>query len=275
MILIMLLVLGCGSGAITPAAFSPPTIISIVTPIVPTLIASNVYFVSTDGNDANPGTLTRPWLTIQKAVKIAEAGDMIYVRGGEYEAIFGGWSFQNSGKRANSISLSNYPGEQVVIKISQLSGNYPAFRCWIAPNEPPSWQTTYAIYIRILGTDVTSRALTNGILSQKGIVIQSMQGEQIYAINGAGCDNWEVAGVDFIEVAAGICTFKIPESLDNWYVHNNRVYNYYRESGMQFNGDYNRIENNEIYKVSNELDTPYGCQLLNILGHIILSEGMS
>jgi parallel beta-helix repeat protein len=56
-------------------------------------------------------------------------------------------------------------------------------------------------------------------------------------------------------------------SADYWYVHDNRVYNYYRESGMQFNGDNNLIEDNEIYKVSNRLDTPYGCQLLNILGH--------
>ncbi|MBK7318735.1 right-handed parallel beta-helix repeat-containing protein [Candidatus Villigracilis affinis] len=43
-------------------------------------------------------------------------------------------------------------------------------------------------------------------------------------------------------------------------------YNYYRESGMQFNGDENVIENNEIYKVSDELYTPFGCQMLNILG---------
>jgi hypothetical protein len=55
-------------------------------------------------------------------------------------------------------------------------------------------------------------------------------------------------------------------SADHWHVHHNRVYNYYRESGMQFNGDNNLIEYNEIYKVSDRLDTPFGCQLLNILG---------
>ena len=38
------------------------------------------------------------------------------------------------------------------------------------------------------------------------------------------------------------------------------------KSGMQFNGDNNVIEHNEIYKVSDRLDTPFGCQLLNILG---------
>ncbi len=35
---------------------------------------------------------------------------------------------------------------------------------------------------------------------------------------------------------------------------------------MQFNGDNNRIENNEIYKVTGREDTPYGCVLLNITG---------
>ena len=99
-----------------------------------------------------------------------------------------------------------------------------------------------------------------------------MTAEQSSGILGRDCDYWEVAGVDFVELSNAIFTFKdnwetiAEHSTDNWYVHNNRVYMFYRESGMQFNGDNNRIENNEIYKVTNRVDTPYGCTLLNLLG---------
>jgi hypothetical protein len=42
---------------------------------------------------------------------------------------------------------------------------------------------------------------------------------------------------------------------------------------MQFNGSYNRIENNEIYKVSDINNTRYGCQLLNLLGNNNIVRG--
>lgn len=106
-----------------------------------------------------------------------------------------------------------------------------------------------------------------------------MEGEQSAGIYVSDCDHWEVAGVDFIETAAGIFTEKnnwsLPKehSTDHWYVHDNRVYTYYRESGMQFNGNFNRIENNEIYKVSDRIDSPYGCQLMNLLGNNNLVRG--
>ena len=60
-------------------------------------LPSATYYVSLDGNDSNPGTQASPWQTIQKAVKSAKAGDTVYIRGGEYATILGGWSFQNSG----------------------------------------------------------------------------------------------------------------------------------------------------------------------------------
>lgn len=230
------------------------------------------YYVSPTGDDSNPGTQTSPWQSIQKAVKSAAAGDTVLVREGEYPTPQGGWSFQISGTEAQPITLSNYPGEQVVIKIAQVAGNYTPFSCLSSSTDPASWQTTKADFIHILGTDVSPRTLSNGVVSQKGIVIQGIEGEQVYGFSVTGCDYWEVAGIDFIETAAGIRTWKHnyrtmdDNSADYWYVHDNRVYNYYRESGMQFNGDNNIIENNEIYKVSNRLDTPYGCQLLNILG---------
>ena len=43
------------------------------------------YYVSTTGSNANAGTsLASPFLTIQQAANVAQAGDNVYVRGGTY-----------------------------------------------------------------------------------------------------------------------------------------------------------------------------------------------
>ncbi|MBN8582112.1 MAG: right-handed parallel beta-helix repeat-containing protein, partial [Anaerolineae bacterium] len=240
----------------------------------PSSAPANQYYVSPTGNDNHPGTESAPWQTVKKAVTSAKAGDMIYLRGGQYNGLKGGWVFANSGSEMEPITLTNYPGEQAVLKITAASEiDRNLFRCSRNPSQPASWQTPKADYIRIIGTDVPQQLLPNGIESRKGIVMLGMEGQQSSAIIASDCDHWEVAGVDFIEVAYGIFTQKnnwhLPEehSTDHWHVHNNRIYNYYRESGLQFDGNYNLIENNEIYKVSDRLDTPYGCQMLNLLGN--------
>ena len=43
------------------------------------------YYVAANGNDANPGTMASPWKTLNKAITVAHGGDVIYVRGGEYQ----------------------------------------------------------------------------------------------------------------------------------------------------------------------------------------------
>lgn len=267
---------------------APPTPTLSPTPILPTLQLTspapnvtatpipleNGFFVSTTGDDSNPGTVDAPWLTMKKAVASLQPGQTLFVRGGEYHSVLTGWSFANSGTESQPITVTNYPGEQVVFKIitAEFDDRY-IFRCSVNPTNPDHWQTTKADHIRILGTDVTPQILSNGLESKKGIVMQGVPAEQSPAIFASDCDYWEVAGIDFVEVAYGISTKKNnwrtmeEHSPDHWYVHDNRVYNYYRESGMQFNGSFNRIENNEIYKVSNRLDTPSGCQLLNLLGN--------
>ncbi|GAB1469207.1 hypothetical protein MASR2M66_00830 [Chloroflexota bacterium] len=244
------------------------------TPIPPTFLPKNIRYVSMTGNDANPGTLEQPWKTMQKAMETITAGDLVYIRKGQYDGLQGGWVFQNSGTQAQPIALTNYPGEQVILKITNATAiDHYIFRCSINPHNPPSWQTPKADYIRITGSDVEPQILSNGVESRKGIVIQGMEGEQSAGIYASDCDHWEISGVDFVETAYGIFTEKNnwhqpqEHSTDFWHVHDNQVYNYYRESGMQFNGNFNLIENNQIYKVSNRLDTPHGCQLLNLVGN--------
>jgi hypothetical protein len=48
------------------------------------LFAAHVYYVATNGLDSNPGTYINPFLTLQKGVNVAVAGDTIIVKDGTY-----------------------------------------------------------------------------------------------------------------------------------------------------------------------------------------------
>lgn len=78
------------------------------------------YYVAKDGNDANPGTIDSPYLTISKAASVAVAGDVVYIREGTYEETL---APSNSGTAGNPIVFQSYPGESVIITAMQaLSG---------------------------------------------------------------------------------------------------------------------------------------------------------
>lgn len=70
------------------------------------------FYVSTSGNDSNPGTVSSPFKTIQKGVSKLKAGDILYVRGGTYvESVYVG----QSGTETQPVTISAYPGELPVI----------------------------------------------------------------------------------------------------------------------------------------------------------------
>ena len=86
--------------------------------------ASNAYYVSPNGNDANPGSFSQPWRTLAKAAEMATSGQTIYVREGTYNERL---VPQNSGDQDNYIIFIAYPGETVIIDgtgvaIPQLEG---------------------------------------------------------------------------------------------------------------------------------------------------------
>ena len=71
------------------------------------------YYVSTSGNDSNPGTLNQPFRTIQKGLdSAAHPGDSVIVRGGVYT---GNVTFSHSGNASGYITLSSYPGETAIL----------------------------------------------------------------------------------------------------------------------------------------------------------------
>src|SRR6267142_5499650 len=90
--------------------------------ILPILLAIGLasganYYVAANGNNADPGTEAKPFLTIQKAATIMQPGDTSFVRAGTYrEKIIpprGGTS------ESQQIVYRAYPGERPVIKGSE------------------------------------------------------------------------------------------------------------------------------------------------------------
>jgi hypothetical protein len=76
------------------------------------------FYVAITGNDANPGTLDRPWRTIQKAANTVGAGSTVYVRGGVYtEAV----TINVSGRPGKAITFQSYPDEVAIIDGSGLT----------------------------------------------------------------------------------------------------------------------------------------------------------
>jgi Glycosyl hydrolase family 46/Right handed beta helix region len=107
-----------------PRFFSPAPGISAqrltLQPLDDRCLPSN-YFVATTGNDANLGTITSPFATVQHALNVAtKPGDLIEVRGGTYHEKV---SFPASGSNAGLITLAAYPGEHPTLDGTGVAGN--------------------------------------------------------------------------------------------------------------------------------------------------------
>ena len=78
---------------------------------------ASIFYVSTLGNDANPGTLAAPFRTLTGASWVAYAGDTVYARQGVYRETLTGF---RSGNPGAPITFSPYPGETAVLAGSDL-----------------------------------------------------------------------------------------------------------------------------------------------------------
>jgi hypothetical protein len=76
------------------------------------------YFVAPDGDDANPGTISQPWATWEKAFRTAMPGDTVYFRGGVYtlkESIYLNSNRSKNGTGNYPIYYFNFPGETPIL----------------------------------------------------------------------------------------------------------------------------------------------------------------
>ncbi|GAB62034.1 hypothetical protein KSU1_C0438 [Candidatus Jettenia caeni] len=82
---------------------------------------ADTYYVATNGNDSNSGSLSNPWKTIEKSIEKLQPGDTLYLRSGTYyESQI---EINNHGEKSNWITIKNYADESVAI-----DGCYKEFR---------------------------------------------------------------------------------------------------------------------------------------------------
>jgi hypothetical protein len=98
---------------------------STVYPRMP-LSTGKAFFVSaTSGNDANSGTITAPWKTLQKAFDALLPGQTAYLRAGTYGAFCTTSTFSHAGTAAALITVAGYPYERALIHGQiRLNGSY-------------------------------------------------------------------------------------------------------------------------------------------------------
>ena len=107
---------------------------------------ATTFFVSTDGNDGNSGSMDSPWQTLRFAVQQLRAGDTLYLRGGVYT---GGdnvidsqaYPVASGSSWGDAITVAGYPGESVTmlppnfasgIKMTHGSPSYWIFQDFVS-----------------------------------------------------------------------------------------------------------------------------------------------
>ncbi len=119
--------------------------------------ANSSFYVSTAGNDSNPGTQTAPWRTIQHAADTARAGSTVNVRGGIYEELV---SINASGNASDGyITFRSYPGETAILDAEHFT---PTARSGILTIHNKS-------YLRIEGFEIRNLRTAEHRLAPLGI----------------------------------------------------------------------------------------------------------
>jgi hypothetical protein len=117
------------------------------------------FYVSTTGNDSNPGTQAAPWRTVQHAADTARAGSTVNVRGGVYEELV---SVKSSGNATDGfITFRSYPGETAVLDAEHFT---PTNRSAIVTIENKS-------YVRIEGLEIRNFHTAEHRLTPLGISV--------------------------------------------------------------------------------------------------------
>ncbi|HNU15957.1 MAG TPA: PKD domain-containing protein, partial [Chitinophagaceae bacterium] len=76
---------------------------------------AGVYYIAPGGNDANAGTISSPWFSLNRAWIGLAPGDTLYIRGGTYNYAEGQRLLSINGTAADSIKVWAFPGEIPVI----------------------------------------------------------------------------------------------------------------------------------------------------------------
>ena len=123
------------------------------------------YYVAPAGNDANTGTITAPFLTIQRAQTAVVPGDTVYIRGGTYmmqnaqiAAFASPYAYvtllNKSGTPGLRINYWAYPGEQPVFNYAGVDPNVSSPNApFSAPYRLSAFEVTGS-YLHLRGLEV-------------------------------------------------------------------------------------------------------------------------
>ncbi len=155
----------------------------IILSCMPVTAQSNTYYVASNGNDSNSGTLDRPWKTIQKACNTAAAGDTVYVRGGTYSEQV---KVNVSGSSSGYITISSYPEETAVLDGTGLS---------LSGDTPAAFYVNNKSYLKIVGFEIRNYKVKSNSSVPAGIYVTGssnhieIRNNRIHAIeNNASSD---------------------------------------------------------------------------------------
>jgi hypothetical protein len=121
----------------------PGISIRLLPPPLPPSLGSTFY-VSTNGNDAAPGSHDKPWKTIQHAADTLEPGETALVRGGTYlENV----RITRDGTADAPITISSYPSEHAIVQAPPTPGG----RLVGTSGDSYPFQIDSASYVRVHG----------------------------------------------------------------------------------------------------------------------------
>lgn len=217
------------------------TLLVIVLTLAQSLAAQigDHYYVSTSGDDSNPGTIAAPWRTIQHAANTVTAGATVYVFGGVYNESV---NFPRSGTASARISFQSYPGQTAVIDGTGLSVtdtqglinivghlSYITVRGFEVRNYTTSssdlvpcgiWITGSGTGIRILNNlvhDITTTSEENGNAFGISVYGTSQTPIRKLVINGNEIYNMRTGNSETLDVDGNVTNFRITNNL----VHDN------------------------------------------------------
>jgi len=218
------------------------------------LASQEVYYVSPSGDDSNLGTAAYPWRTIQKAADTLMAGDIVYIRAGDYHERV---TPQNSGSADNYITYAAYPGETAAINGSGV----------ILPDDLAGlFEISNKSYIRVAGLRVINAGPFNnnaGILVLLNSGYITVENNATYNTASSGIGVWGshnviVDGNRIDEAGGGWQERLSVAGTDTFEVRNNEVLNCHKEGicikDGSSNGQVNRNHVHHTQKVGIYVD---------------------
>lgn len=164
-----------GRGAATPpdtgadvtslaatAKAAPAPGASLAAPLAATAQAD--FYVAVNGKDTNSGSINSPLATITKAVALAQAGDVISVRGGTYNGAQAQAKIWKSGAKDKPIVIQEHPGERAILDgtgtksgtdLVAITGSYITFQGFEVRDATRSGISVYAAHdVKVIGNEV-------------------------------------------------------------------------------------------------------------------------